>query len=73
MSIFPSDHHEAGHRNSPPSIGAYELDGPNVCSGNARTLIVDPATNMSALGVLGGPFSPSSFRYQLVSSGGDIG
>ena len=60
-------------RNSPPSIGAYELDGPNVCSGSAETLIVDPAGNMSASGVQGGPFTPASFQYQLVSSGGDIG
>ena len=38
----------------------------------APTLQVSPATNMSSSGNQGGPFSPSSFQYQLAASSGTL-
>jgi len=37
------------------------------------TLVVSPAANIASTGNQGGPFSPSSFQYQLASTGGTIG
>jgi hypothetical protein len=36
------------------------------------TLVVSPATNMVAAGNQGGPFTPSSFQYQLSGSTGSV-
>ncbi|MEA2905757.1 MAG: serine protease [Alphaproteobacteria bacterium] len=56
------------------------VDGWNGAQGNftlnvgyvAQSLLVDPATNMVASGTQGGPFSPSSFQYQLRTSSGSV-
>ena len=60
----PSIDLDCQSRASPPSIGAYELNGPNVCG----TLQVSPATDVAATGTRGGPFSPASFNYALSTS-----
>ena len=39
----------------------------------ANTLVVSPATDIAASSTPGGPFSPSSFQYQLSASSGSIG
>ena len=57
------------------------VDGFGGASGNiqiaisapAQTLLVTPVTNIAASGNNGGPFSPSSFQYQLSASSGSIG
>ncbi|HEY1473325.1 MAG TPA: hypothetical protein VGF53_04510 [Pseudolabrys sp.] len=36
------------------------------------TLLVSPATNIASIGNPGGPFSPSSFQYQLSATSGSV-
>jgi hypothetical protein len=38
----------------------------------APTLVVAPPTNMAAAGNQGGPFTPSSFQYQVSASTGSV-
>jgi hypothetical protein len=56
------------------TFDALSLDPTGSCVGGARpaTLQVTPATNISLSGTLHGPFSPTSFRYQLNATTGGV-
>ena len=61
-----------GSNFSPQGQPAQTVVGTNF-SAPAPVLQVTPATNIASSGNLGGPFSPSSFAYQLQATSGSVG
>jgi subtilase family serine protease len=54
------------------SINVYNLVMNWSNTGPPQALVVAPATSVAASGLQGGPFSPSSFNYQLSSTTGSL-
>ena len=55
------------------AYASYVTTQPALPAPLSNTLMVSPSSNIASSGNPGGPFSPSSFQYQLSASSGSIG